>query len=166
MKAENPTLIATFNQLTSSLNNWKSQAQKYQGQIKQAYTMDEKAKKKFTPKVDALAKTYHQRLGELQSLLSQIKDQATAACSTSHTIVQALSTVSGDFDKIDPYVKRLEDDISSVSQLANWAGRLDGIFSPLKGLLTTYKCVGDDNDIKSTQLKPIKIIMEISGRCK
>lgn len=163
MTAENPTLFATINKLISSLNNWKSQAQKYQDQIQNGYAMNDKVGKKYTTKVNALATTYHQRLGELQSLLSLIKEQAETASSTSHSIAQSLSVVSGDFDKIDPYVQKLEDDIYSVAELANVAGKLDGIFSPLKCMLTTYKCVGDQNNIKRTQKVSIQFLMDISG---
>lgn len=125
--------------------------------------MNEQAGGKFTSQVDALATTYHQRVGQLQSLLSQITKLSTTAGTTSHTIIQSLCVVSGDFDEIDPYVQKLEDDIKGVSQLASWAGRLDGIFSPLKCMLTTYKCVGDENNIKSTQMFPFKTILELSG---
>lgn len=163
MNAESPTLFATIKQLESSLKNWKSQAQKYQSQIQHGYKMDDKSGKKHTAQLDALATTYHQRLGELQSLLGQIKERAEAASSTSHAIAQALSTVSGDFDKVDAYAAKLEDDITKVAQLASWAGKLDGIFAPLKCMLTTYKCVGDDNHIKSTMMKSFQFIMELSG---
>ena len=164
VSVENPTLFATINKLTSSLMNWKKETENYKNQIIQAYSMNSKAGKKFTSQVDALAKVYHQRLGILQSLLSQIKDQANTASSSCHIIAQSLETLDGDFDKIDPFVERLERDIEMVSNLAKYAGKLDGIFSPLKCLLKRYKCVGDDSKIKSTQIMPIRAIVDLSGR--
>lgn len=164
VNAENPTLYTTINKLSSSLGSWKSEAEKYKDLIIQAYSMNDKAGKKFTSQVDALAMTYHQRVGLLQSLLSQIKDEANTAHSASSTIAQSLETLDGDFDKIDPYVDRLEADIDKVSQLATFAGKIDGVFSPLKCLIKKFDCVGDDNNIKKTQMVPLKVLLDLSGK--
>ena len=163
MTAESPTLLATIKHLISSLNDWKLHAQLYQKKLQCCYDLNAKAGYKYTAQVNTLATTYHQRLGELQSLLSQIKVQAEIASTTSHTIVHSLSIVSRDFDKIDPYVEQLEDDIASVAQLANWAGKLDGILSPLKCLLTAGKCVGDPHNIKGTMMTSLKFVVDFSG---
>ena len=164
MDAENPNLFDTITKMTTSLNNWSKEAERYKKQIIRAYDLDKNFKGKFKPRIDALAKTYHTRLGVLQTKLTQIKDKASTASDNSQSFIKALSSVTADFDKIDPYVERLEQDIAKVAYMSKWAGKIDGVFSPLKSLLQPYTCKGDQSNIKSSALVPFKLIMELDSR--
>ena len=136
------------------------EAQRYKNQILHAYDLDKNFNGKFQTRIDALANTYHTRLGELQTKLTQIQKQAAIASTNSHSIIADLRLVTADFDKIDPYVETLEEDIAKVSYMSKWAGKIDGIFSPLKSLLKDYKC---KSDIKKSALKPFTLFLKLNG---
>ena len=164
MKANSPTLIATIQQLISSLNNWKSQAEKYRDQLQHGYDMDKKTGGKFRARLDALSTTYHHRIAQLHGILTQIKDLATKAGDDGNTLAEVLEAAGKQFDKVDPYIHQLEGEIQKVSRISQIAAKLDAIFKPLQWMVHHYKCVGDYADIKAHSLKSFQLLSDLSGR--
>ena len=163
MKANSPTLIATITQLLSALSNWKSQAEKYCHQLQHGYALDKQLGGKFQARLDALASTYHQRIFQLQAVLSEIKAHAATAGNDGKSVANALEAVCNQFDKVDPYVSRLEGDIQKIAVVSQYAAKLDAIFQPLQWMLKHYKCVGDQDDIKAMTWKTFQLLSQLSG---
>ena len=159
LEAGRLNLRDTTKKVIFSLENYKSQAQRYKELLEKAYMMDINENGSFTSQIDAFATEYHQRLEELQSLLGQIDGPATSASAIGHDIAQSLITMSEAFDKVVPFVEKLEEDIVRISNLAKWAGKIDPVASPIK---CSYKCarVGDN----SQDTAPLMLILKLTGR--
>lgn len=120
--------------------------------------------KKFKPRIDALATTYHQRIAQLQSILNEIQGLAKQSGDEGNTIAGSLDSVGVQFDKLDPSVSQLEEAIQKVGELARFAAKLDGIFKPLKWMLQKYKCIGDQNGIKAGSLHSFQMLSDLSSK--
>lgn len=158
MEAGRLNLRDTTKKVISSLEDYKSQAQRYKELLEKAYVMDSRENGSFTSQIDDFATEYHHRIEELQSLLSQIEGPATSASAIGHGIAQSLSTVRAAFNKVQPFVKKLEEDIVHISHLAKWAGKIDPVASPIK---CSYKSarVGES----SHAMPPLMLILKLTA---
>ena len=160
--ANSPTLTATINKLSSSLDNWKTQAERYRSLLQHSYSLDKAGK--FKPRIDAVATTYHQRIAQLQSTISDIKEYVSTTGKDGFTIAHWLNGVCSQFDNLDPNVDKLEMAIGKVGEIADYTAKIDGIFQPLQWMLQHYNCTGDVKGIKAQSLGRFQDITKIASK--
>jgi len=129
--------------------------------LQHSYSLDKTGK--FAPRIDALATTYHQRIAQLQSTISDVKEYVSSVGKDGFTITHSLNGVCSQFDNLDPNIDKLEIAIGKVGEISNFAAKLDGIFQPLQWMLQHYKCIGDVNGIKTQSLKHFQTVADFAS---